>query len=135
MDPKKLKRYSKFMSLVLRHRPAKAKLTLDPQGWVKVEDLLAGMAANGMQLDRAGLEEVVAENNKKRSPSARMGSVSAPVRDIRFRWSLAWNRRIHHNASTTAPLPPICPLFRPRASGPCSGTTYTSAPTKPLPGR
>lgn len=52
---------SKHLSLVLRHDPGSVGLTLDPQGWVAVSDLLAAM-----RLDRAMLDRVVAENNKKR---------------------------------------------------------------------
>ena len=61
-----LTQQSKFLSLVLRHKPDVLGLTLDPQGWVSVEALLAAMAANGRALDRAGLERVVAGNDKKR---------------------------------------------------------------------
>lgn len=56
-------RASKFLSLVLRHKPETIGITLDPQGWVDVEVLLAAM---GARLDRATLLRVVAENNKKR---------------------------------------------------------------------
>ncbi|GIG57742.1 putative RNA 2'-phosphotransferase [Longispora fulva] len=52
---------SKRMSKVLRHQPERAGLTLDPAGWVDVEDLLAAL-----RLTRDQLDQVVAENNKKR---------------------------------------------------------------------
>ncbi|HYH65753.1 MAG TPA: RNA 2'-phosphotransferase, partial [Urbifossiella sp.] len=42
MDPKRLVRVSKFLSLHLRHQPADLGLTLEPGGWVPVADLLAG---------------------------------------------------------------------------------------------
>ena len=35
---------SKFLSLVLRHRPDVIDITLDAEGWVPVEDLLAACA-------------------------------------------------------------------------------------------
>jgi len=57
---------SKFLSLILRHRPDKVGLTLDPDGWVDVDRLLAAMGEHGHRLERAELERVVAENNKKR---------------------------------------------------------------------
>lgn len=61
-----LVRLSKFMSLVLRHQPKLAGLTLDEGGWADVDMLLAAMQRKGMVVDRALLERVVAENDKKR---------------------------------------------------------------------
>ncbi|MGA7732215.1 MAG: RNA 2'-phosphotransferase [Chloroflexia bacterium] len=66
MDEKQLVRTSKFLSLVLRHRPQLAGLTLDSAGWVSVEALLAGCASKGLPITRGELEEVVARNNKQR---------------------------------------------------------------------
>ena len=59
-------RTSRFLSLVLRHRPDKIGLALDSEGWVDVEALLSAMNAHGHRIDRAALEQVVAQNNKKR---------------------------------------------------------------------
>lgn len=59
-------RLSKFLSLVLRHEPERAGLKLDSAGWVGVDDLLAGCAQTGMPIDRARLEEIVRESDKKR---------------------------------------------------------------------
>ena len=58
--------YSKFLSLVLRHKPSAAGITLDKAGWVSVPDLLAGCAKHGRTITLQMLEQVVAENNKKR---------------------------------------------------------------------
>lgn len=66
MNPSEVKRSSKFLSLVLRHRPEAAGLVLDAQGWVSVADLLRGLHKAGKPLTMAALEQVVAENNKKR---------------------------------------------------------------------
>ncbi|MEO5953419.1 MAG: RNA 2'-phosphotransferase [Chloroflexia bacterium] len=41
MDKKELVRISKFLSLVLRHRPELAGLTLGQVDWVRVDDLQA----------------------------------------------------------------------------------------------
>jgi putative RNA 2'-phosphotransferase len=57
---------SKFLSLVLRHRPEVIGVQLDEQGWVGVDELLAACAAHGRALSRAELDEVVAHNNKQR---------------------------------------------------------------------
>ncbi len=54
------------MSLVLRHKPETIGLKLDAEGWALVPDLLERMAAHGHVLDRAALEKLVAENDKKR---------------------------------------------------------------------
>ena len=56
---------SKFLSLVLRHEPQKIGLTLDPQGWVAVETLLASLPPR-VAMDRDTLARLVRENNKQR---------------------------------------------------------------------
>jgi putative RNA 2'-phosphotransferase len=53
-------RISRRMSLVLRHRPEVAGLTLDPHGWVPVDDLLAALG-----VDRATLDAVVADDKER----------------------------------------------------------------------
>ena len=45
-------RLSKFLSLVLRHQPEKAGITLDASGWVDVETLLRGCDAAGASITR-----------------------------------------------------------------------------------
>ena len=57
---------SRFLSLVLRHRPDKIGITLDPDGWTRVDALLAALARAGKPVDRQMLDRVVATNNKKR---------------------------------------------------------------------
>lgn len=57
---------SKFLSLVLRHQPSAANVTLDAGGWVDVEALLAGASAAGVEISRAELESVVAGSDKRR---------------------------------------------------------------------
>jgi putative RNA 2'-phosphotransferase len=59
-------RTSKFLSLVLRHNPAEAGVTLDRSGWCDVDDLLKGAALRGFAISREELEAVVSENDKKR---------------------------------------------------------------------
>ncbi len=54
-------RLSRHIALVLRHRPESAGLTLDPNGWVPVADLLAALGVT-----RAELDHVVANNDKSR---------------------------------------------------------------------
>ena len=54
---------SKFLSLILRHKPEVAGITLDAEGWTEVDAVLA--AADDIR-DRAHLEDIVATNDKKR---------------------------------------------------------------------
>jgi putative RNA 2'-phosphotransferase len=57
---------SKFLSFVLRHKPQAIGITLDAEGWVAVDDLLAAAARNGKPITRQQVEDVVATNDKKR---------------------------------------------------------------------
>lgn len=65
MDPK-LVSVSKFLSLVLRHQPGKIGLSLDENGWADIGELLRLAAERGKRIDRATLDQVVRENDKKR---------------------------------------------------------------------
>lgn len=66
MPPSQTTSASKFLSLVLRHEPSAAHVTLDSAGWVEIEALLAGCAKAGRALTRDELEHVVITNAKKR---------------------------------------------------------------------
>jgi putative RNA 2'-phosphotransferase len=57
---------SKFLSLVLRHRPETIGITLDEQGWVEIDELLAAANRAGRGVTRPLLERVVRENDKQR---------------------------------------------------------------------
>lgn len=60
------RRTSKFLSLILRHRPEKVGITLDQEGWVVVSELIQACAAHGFQLTLAELQAVVLHNDKQR---------------------------------------------------------------------
>lgn len=66
MDSKRLIKTSKYLSRHLRHDPGRLGLTLEPGGWVAVDDLLRACAAHSFALTRAELDEVVAQNDKRR---------------------------------------------------------------------
>lgn len=66
MDPKNIKRASRKISLVLRHKPEAIGLELDDNGWANVKEFLAKMSTTGYPLKRAELEIIVAENDKQR---------------------------------------------------------------------
>ena len=65
-SPQNLTTTSKFLSLVLRHKPQAIGLTLDASGWVEIDVLLAKAAAAGRPFTRQMLEEVVETSDKKR---------------------------------------------------------------------
>ena len=60
------KSISKRLSLVLRHQPEKAGLTLGDGGWISVAELLSGLDSIGWGITEADLHRVVANNDKKR---------------------------------------------------------------------
>lgn len=66
MNAEQTKRLSKFLSLVLRHRPEEIGIELDEAGWVEVERLLEALSAHGKQVAREQLEHVVAASDKQR---------------------------------------------------------------------
>ena len=65
---------SKFLSLVLRHRPDAIGITLDAEGWVSVEVLLAACAQHGRTISREQLDAVVRTNDKQRFAFSADGS-------------------------------------------------------------
>ena len=60
-----LKETSKFISLILRHKPEIIGITLDEHGWANVDELIAGIAKTH-PIDMAILEQIVAEDEKQR---------------------------------------------------------------------
>ena len=66
MDPKQIVSTSRFLSLVLRHRPEIVGLQLDAEGWLEIKDLLAGATKRGRAITTDELREVVLSNDKKR---------------------------------------------------------------------
>lgn len=58
---------SKFLSLILRHKPETIDITLDSHGWADVEELILKVNQTGhYTLDKALLEEIVRTDNKQR---------------------------------------------------------------------
>lgn len=66
MDQKKETRTSKFLSLVLRHRPETIQLELDENGWTNVQELLQKINLHAFELTLSELKTVVANNTKQR---------------------------------------------------------------------
>ncbi|OQP65964.1 RNA 2'-phosphotransferase [Niastella vici] len=63
---KQLKHISKLLSLVLRHEPEHIGLTLDPEGWASLPELIEKINQQGIPLDFATLQIIVDTNDKKR---------------------------------------------------------------------
>jgi len=66
MSDDKLIRLSKFLSLVLRHKPEHIGLTLDDKGWADVEELTRKALDSGVIIDRPTLRQIVEQAEKKR---------------------------------------------------------------------
>lgn len=64
-DTKNDKKTSKFLSLVLRHKPEEIGLALDDNGWAKVDELLK-KAKGHHTFSLEDLQRVVADNDKQR---------------------------------------------------------------------
>lgn len=56
-----LTRTSRFISLILRHKPEEIGITLDEHGWANVEELIRGVG-----IDMKTLEHIVATDDKQR---------------------------------------------------------------------
>ena len=56
---------SKYISLILRHKPETAGITLDEHGWANVEELIAGIRET-RSFDMEMLEEIVQTDSKQR---------------------------------------------------------------------
>jgi putative RNA 2'-phosphotransferase len=66
MTQKQIVKTSKFLSLVLRHRPEVIGINLDAHGWVDVNELIDKSNANGREMNFELLQAIVKNNNKKR---------------------------------------------------------------------
>ena len=56
---------SRFISLILRHKPEIIGITLDEYGWANVEELIAGVNKK-YPIDMQILEKIVNEDDKNR---------------------------------------------------------------------
>jgi putative RNA 2'-phosphotransferase len=62
-----IKNTSKFISLILRHKPETIGISLDEHGWADVQELINGInSSGGHHLDMDGLEEIVRTDEKQR---------------------------------------------------------------------
>src|SRR5687767_3991146 len=77
LNQREMVRISKFLSLVLRHKPQTIGLILDENGWADTDDLLLKLKEHTQTLSIEELKWVVQSNDKKRF------SFSADLKKIR----------------------------------------------------
>ena len=65
-NQKNLTKISKYMSMILRHRPEAIGLQLDSHGWADVRELIRGIKARYPDFSREMLEEIVRTDEKQR---------------------------------------------------------------------
>lgn len=61
-----LNNISKYMSLILRHKPDVIEISLDEHGWANVNELIKGIAKNNTGFNMESLEEIVRTDSKQR---------------------------------------------------------------------
>jgi len=59
-------RISKFMSLILRHKPEEIGLKFDEYGYIKTSGLINGLNKKGYKVTISDIERIVDEDNKQR---------------------------------------------------------------------
>ncbi|MFJ8073464.1 RNA 2'-phosphotransferase [Streptomyces sp. NPDC096176] len=65
-DERRTVKVSKYLSKHLRHQPDRIGVTLDANGWVRIDELMRAAAEHGFRITRAELDHVVAVNDKQR---------------------------------------------------------------------
>ena len=60
------KKLSRFLALVLRHKPEVIGIKLDKHGWAKMSELIIGIRNSGRAISREQLEELVRNCDKQR---------------------------------------------------------------------
>lgn len=104
-------RTSKFLSLVLRHRPDRIGVSLDPAGWIEIDALLAACARHGVAISRAELAAVVATNDKQRfaisDDGARIRASQGHSVDVELGYEPATPPEVLFHGTIAAALPAI----------------------------
>lgn len=99
---------SKFISLILRHKPEVIGITLDEHGWADVQALIDGVNATGRHhLTLEALEEIVRTDEKQRyafneDHTRIRANQGGPIKGIRFRWTWNWSRGRHRQYCSMA---------------------------------
>lgn len=95
---------SRFLSLILRHRPEAIGLTLDEAGWADIDDILR-LAPPDQRLTRERIDRAVVENNKQRfaisADGARIRARQGHSIDVDLRLpAVAPPPRLYHGTAT-----------------------------------
>ena len=64
MNRKNITKVSKFLSLILRHKPQTIGLKLDAHGWADIDEIISN--SKNIKLNREIIDEVVSKDNKQR---------------------------------------------------------------------
>lgn len=88
-------RISKFLSLVLRHKPETINFTLDENGWTDAAILIGQMNANGFTVSKEILQHIVNTNTKSRFAFNDDQTKIRANQVILLRWSLAMSPGNH----------------------------------------
>jgi putative RNA 2'-phosphotransferase len=65
MKPELIK-ISKFLSLILRHKPESIGVSMSPHGWVKIDELIRAAQKHRIHLTKKLIDEVIKTNDKQR---------------------------------------------------------------------
>ena len=64
MNRENITRVSKFLTLILRHKPQTIGLKLDVHGWAEIDEII--LKSKNIKLNRERIDEVVSKDNKQR---------------------------------------------------------------------
>jgi putative RNA 2'-phosphotransferase len=76
-DAARLRKVSRFLTLVLRHEPQRIGLTLDAQGWVDIDELVERARSRGARLTREEVLRVAETSDKQRFACDGAGRIRA----------------------------------------------------------
>ena len=96
------KETSKFISLILRHKPEAIGIQLDEHGWANVDELIEGIGKT-RSFDIQDLERIVAEDGKQRYSFNEDKTLIRQTRDTRSRSMLSWKRKNRRQFCGMAP--------------------------------
>lgn len=101
---KRMKNTSKFISLILRHRPEAIGISLDEHGWADVQELIDGInRSGGHSLDMVKLEEIVRTDEKQRYSFNEDHTLIRANQGHPFLWMWNWRRRLRRTSSGMVP--------------------------------
>ena len=90
-EERRLERLSKFISMILRHKPQVIGITLDEHGWADVDELIKGINETGEEVEfsKDTLETIVKTDKKQRYSFSQDRILIRAIKDIQFLWTLS----------------------------------------------